>query len=84
MSVIVREPSTNKIKLFCKGADEAILPRLDPQQAQFKTVTWQHLEFFAREGLRTLVLAYKEISETDYHVTNLFTRFETCLIYYHT
>nr|CAG4636771.1 EOG090X00X3 [Ceriodaphnia reticulata] len=73
MSVIVRTPS-GKIKLFCKGADTVIYERLGsaaptgPQQHQqyIRQVTTNHLESFAREGLRTLCCAVAEIPHDIY------------------
>lgn len=66
MSAIIRMPD-GKIKLFCKGADSMIYSRLakGEQQALRKT-TAEHLEMFAREGLRTLCIAEREIDENYY------------------
>lgn len=64
MSTIVRTPN-GKIKLYTKGADSVILERLSKNQLYTdKTVT--HLEDYATDGLRTLCLAYREISEQEY------------------
>ena len=63
MSVVIRLPD-GKIKLLCKGADSVILERL--RESKIENVTKQHLNEFANEGLRTLVLAEKEISEEYY------------------
>ena len=66
MSAIVRMPD-GKIILFCKGADSIIYSRLVPgEQHELRAQTAEHLEVFAREGLRTLCIAQKEISEEDY------------------
>lgn len=67
MSVVVRMPD-GKIKLMCKGADTILQPRLLPSQYWDKT--WKHLEDFANEGLRTLVLAERELSENEYWTWN--------------
>ena len=70
MSAIVRMPD-GKIFLFCKGADSVIYSRLRRgEQAQLRKSTAEHLEMFAREGLRTLCIAQKEISEEDYQAWN--------------
>ncbi|XP_077989510.1 putative phospholipid-transporting ATPase IM [Glandiceps talaboti] len=61
MSVILRY--NNRIRLYCKGADSVILPRLSPQCKQIKQITQEHLNEFAGEGLRTLCLAMKDIDE---------------------
>ncbi|WRT66492.1 uncharacterized protein IL334_003451 [Kwoniella shivajii] len=64
MSTVVRGPD-GRIKLFTKGADTVIYERLAPEQ-QFAEPTLVHLEDYATEGLRTLCLAYREISEDEY------------------
>lgn len=70
MSAIIRMPN-GKIVLFCKGADSVIYSRLKRgEQAQLRKSTAEHLEMFAREGLRTLCIAQKEIGEDDYNVWN--------------
>ncbi|KAJ3030818.1 hypothetical protein HK097_005578, partial [Rhizophlyctis rosea] len=67
MSVIVRTPGPNsKIILYCKGADSVIYARLRPGQETLKTVTAAQLEHFAEEGLRTLCIAERELSESEY------------------
>lgn len=70
MSSIVRM-SDGRIFLFCKGADSVIYSRLKRgEQAQLRKSTAEHLEMFAREGLRTLCIAQKEISEEEYQAWN--------------
>ncbi|XP_040053662.1 putative phospholipid-transporting ATPase IM [Gasterosteus aculeatus] len=64
MSVIVRSPE-GKLTLFCKGADTIIYERLHPSCNKLKEVTTIHLNEYAGDGLRTLVLAYKDLDE-DY------------------
>ena len=66
MSAIIRMPD-GKIILFCKGADSVIYSRLKRgEQPQLRKDTAEHLEVFAREGLRTLCIAQKELSEDEY------------------
>ena len=66
MSAIVRMPD-GKIKLFCKGADSMIYSRLAKGfQQELRRATAENLEMFAREGLRTLCVAEKDIDE-DYY-----------------
>uniref|UniRef100_A0A3B3CKK2 Phospholipid-transporting ATPase n=1 Tax=Oryzias melastigma TaxID=30732 RepID=A0A3B3CKK2_ORYME len=60
MSVIVRSPE-GKITLFCKGADMVIYERLHPSSDKLMEVTTKHLNEYAGDGLRTLVLAYKDL-----------------------
>ena len=72
MSVIVRDQN-GTIKLYCKGADNVIIPRVSLHPADhrpFTDTTMDHLEQFAREGFRTLVLAYRIIQEEEYAVMN--------------
>ncbi|OWR45528.1 hypothetical protein KGM_215959 [Danaus plexippus plexippus] len=66
MSVVVRTP-TGEIKLYCKGADSAIYPRLaGGPRAPYAEHTLEHLEHFATEGLRTLVFAVADVPENVY------------------
>jgi phospholipid-translocating ATPase len=66
MSAIIRMPD-GKIVLFCKGADSMIYSRLVPgEQRELRGSTGEHLEMFAREGLRTLCIAEREIPEDEY------------------
>ncbi|XP_041825184.1 phospholipid-transporting ATPase ID-like [Melanotaenia boesemani] len=62
MSVIVRSPE-GKLTLFCKGADTIIYERLHPSSNELMEVTNNHLNEYAGDGLRTLVLAYKDLDE---------------------
>lgn len=64
MSAIVRGPD-HRIKLYCKGADTVILERLAPENP-FVEPTLAQLEECASEGLRTLCIAMREISEDEY------------------
>ncbi|KAG9250097.1 uncharacterized protein F5Z01DRAFT_630354 [Emericellopsis atlantica] len=66
MSCIVRMPD-GKIKLICKGADSVIYARLKRgEQQELRKETADHLELFAREGLRTLCIAERELTEEQY------------------
>uniref|UniRef100_A0A673LM89 Phospholipid-transporting ATPase n=1 Tax=Sinocyclocheilus rhinocerous TaxID=307959 RepID=A0A673LM89_9TELE len=58
----VRNPE-GKLSLYCKGADTIIYERLHPSCSELMKVTTEHLNEFAGEGLRTLVLAYKDLDE---------------------
>jgi phospholipid-transporting ATPase len=64
MSTVVRGPD-GRIKLYCKGADTVILERLAPSQL-YTEKTLADLEDYATEGLRTLCVAYRDISESEY------------------
>ncbi|WWC88623.1 uncharacterized protein L201_003536 [Kwoniella dendrophila CBS 6074] len=66
MSVIARSPE-GRIILYCKGADSVIYNRLDPNHDEnLKQTTLKDLETFANGGLRTLCIAYRELSESEY------------------
>lgn len=70
MSAIVRMPN-NQIILFCKGADSIIYSRLKRgEQQELRRATAEHLEVFAREGLRTLCIAQRILSEEEYQDWN--------------
>nr|XP_060490224.1 phospholipid-transporting ATPase IB [Panthera onca] len=64
MSVIVRTPS-GQLRLYCKGADNVIFERLS-KDSKYMEETLCHLEYFATEGLRTLCVAYADLSEQEY------------------
>ena len=70
MSAIIRMPD-GRLVLFCKGADSVIYARLKRgEQPQLRKTTAEHLELFAREGLRTLCIAYRHIDEEEYEIWN--------------
>ncbi|XP_040835824.1 phospholipid-transporting ATPase IB-like [Ochotona curzoniae] len=64
MSIIVRTPM-GQLRLYCKGADSVIYQRLS-KYSLFVNETLLHLEYFAKEGLRTLCLAYADLTEEEY------------------
>ena len=71
MSAILRMPD-GKIILFCKGADSVIYSRLKKgEQPELRRTTAEHLEMFAREGLRTLCIAQRELGEEEYQKWNV-------------
>uniref|UniRef100_A0A4W6FUG5 Phospholipid-transporting ATPase n=1 Tax=Lates calcarifer TaxID=8187 RepID=A0A4W6FUG5_LATCA len=65
MSVIVRNPE-GKIRLYCKGADTVLLERLHPCNHELMNITSDHLNEYAADGLRTLALAYRDLSEDEW------------------
>ncbi|OMJ85156.1 hypothetical protein SteCoe_13546 [Stentor coeruleus] len=67
MSVVIRLPN-GVYRVLCKGADTIILPRL--QQGPYIESTYKQLEEFACEGLRTLVLAQRDLTDEEYHSWN--------------
>ncbi|NXW38776.1 AT8B2 ATPase, partial [Phaetusa simplex] len=64
MSVIVRSPEGD-LTLYCKGADTILYELLHSSCDSLKEETTEHLNEFAGEALRTLVVAYKNLDE-DY------------------
>jgi magnesium-transporting ATPase (P-type) len=64
MTVVVRTPE-GKILVICKGADSIIEKRLKSGQAILAR-TQAYLDAYAKEGLRTLLIASKEISDAEY------------------
>jgi phospholipid-translocating ATPase len=77
MSVIVRprgedgQPDESKpITLYCKGADNVIFERLAAGQQATMDTTQQHLQNYAETGLRTLVLAKRDVSKEEYEDWN--------------
>lgn len=80
MSVIVRDMQTDQISLLCKGADSIIKPRLDlgdAENREFMVETQKKVDEYATEGLRTLLLARKDIDEEYYEEWN--ERFQSAL-----
>ena len=64
MSVIVKYEG--KIKLYSKGADNVIFERLAGGQDELKAKTQEHLDRFATDGLRTLVLGVRELTQQQF------------------
>ena len=64
MSVIVRTPD-NRIMIVCKGADSIIEQRLRPGQ-KILGDTKNFLDEYAKDGLRTLLIAYKYVDMDFY------------------
>ncbi|RGB34694.1 hypothetical protein C1646_701333 [Rhizophagus diaphanus] len=71
MSIIVRSPTDGRITLYCKGADNVIFERLKSGQDYRTNITGEHLEEFAKEGLRTLCLGYADIDPGFYQKWNI-------------
>ena len=67
MSVIIRDLETKKLYLFCKGADSVMKPKLTSKTPSYLVdKTYDDLYTFSTEGLRTLVIAYREMNEEEY------------------
>lgn len=77
MSCLVRRPD-GRIRLYTKGADTVILERLKRDEVNGMSVvnpyvdaTLLNLEEYASEGLRTLCLAMRDISNEEYAEWNV-------------
>ncbi|XP_021747972.1 phospholipid-transporting ATPase 3-like [Chenopodium quinoa] len=68
-SVVCRYPD-GRLILYCKGADTVIYERLGEGNEDIKKSTREHLEQFGSSGLRTLCLAYRNISSDVYETWN--------------
>lgn len=70
MTVIVQSMQDDTIRVMCKGADSILYPLLKSKQAQLIEKTKGFLDNFSKEGLRTLVIAEKTISDEKYFQWN--------------
>ncbi|PIN09078.1 Phospholipid-translocating ATPase [Handroanthus impetiginosus] len=65
MSVIVKN-AENQLLLLCKGADSVMFELLSKDVQDFVATTMDHIKRYAEAGLRTLVVAYRELSEEEF------------------
>ncbi|MED6124962.1 putative phospholipid-transporting ATPase 9 [Stylosanthes scabra] len=65
MSVIVKDEK-GRILLLCKGADSVMFERLANNGREFEENTLEHVHEYADAGLRTLILAFRELDEQGY------------------
>ena len=80
MTVIVRDEE-GKIKVLMKGADSIIVARLKNQEDPLIAQTFKYLNSYASVGLRTLLIAQKELSSEEY--SNWDTEFQKALCSLH-
>ncbi|XP_044255059.1 phospholipid-transporting ATPase VD isoform X2 [Tribolium madens] len=71
MSVIVKNPITDEIILFCKGADSSIFPYLAPveddsEQKIIISKTQNHVNNYSKDGFRILLMAKRVLSQQEY------------------
>ena len=70
MTSVFRERSTGRIVVMCKGADSALIPLLrDQDRPETKRLIDQTIDYmntYARDGLRTLLIVEKTMSEHEY------------------
>ncbi|KAG7189384.1 hypothetical protein KM043_017031 [Ampulex compressa] len=62
MSVIVKD-AANDLWLYCKGADSAVFPLIIEGKVD---EAMAHVSDFSMRGLRTLVVGYKKMKQTEY------------------
>lgn len=65
MSVIVRDKH-GQIWLFMKGAESHVLPLCDATSRSMISTTQEHINDFARVGLRTLAVARRKLTNQEY------------------
>ncbi|WOL02907.1 phospholipid-transporting ATPase 9 isoform X1 [Canna indica] len=70
MSVIVQDEE-GKLLLLSKGADSVMFERLAREGRNFEAKTKEQMHEYADAGLRTLVLAYRELDEEEYKKFNI-------------
>uniref|UniRef100_A0A8C7R802 Phospholipid-transporting ATPase n=1 Tax=Oncorhynchus mykiss TaxID=8022 RepID=A0A8C7R802_ONCMY len=77
MSVVVRHPLTKQVVVYTKGADSVIMDlaespkgaeQSESRQGHIREQTQKHLDNYAREGLRTLCIAKRVQTSTEYEV----------------
>ena len=66
MSTVLRDDATGAIQLLSKGADNVMLKLLRGGQEQIVSLTEQHMKDHSNDGLRTLVLARKDVDEASF------------------
>lgn len=78
MSIIVEDLNSHDpvtghhtIYVLTKGADSIIIPRLSREHSPYLTETEAFVDTYAQEGLRTLLLAMKKITENEYRQWNM-------------
>ncbi|XP_074173871.1 phospholipid-transporting ATPase VA isoform X2 [Rhinolophus sinicus] len=75
MSVVIRHPLTDEINVYTKGADSVVMDLLLPcasddargrHQKKIRSKTQHYLDRYAVEGLRTLCIAKRVLSQEEY------------------
>lgn len=65
MSVIVMD-KFGQIWLYTKGAESHVLPLCNSKSAHVLMATQKHINDFAKEGLRTLAIARRKLTKTEF------------------
>lgn len=66
MSVVLQEEVGGRVVVLTKGADESVMPLLARGQEETVRQTHSQIEDMARQGLRTLILAWREVPRKEY------------------
>ena len=67
-SIVVRDLKTNKIIIYIKGSDRKIFGSIDEFSTQnLFEASKQHVDQFAKQGLRTLCYSFKYLNENEYN-----------------
>ena len=64
MSVIVKDARSGRLRIYIKGADDRVAERV--RKGQDIARTKMHLDTFAELGLRTLLVAVRDIDPAEY------------------
>jgi len=68
-SIIIKDKNANKIIIYIKGSDQKLFNLINDFSFQnLFEISKQHLDQFAREGLRTLCYSFKYIDENVYNL----------------
>ena len=80
-TIIVRDLKTNKIKLYIKGSDTKIFEKINNYSKEnILEITKEHVNTFARRGLRTLCYSFKIIPEAEFNDwNNKYKKIKECL-----
>ena len=66
MTVVARHPD-GTYRVYTKGADSKMMPLISENtSADLRQKTLDDIEVFSREGLRTLIVAYRILTEEEY------------------
>lgn len=67
MSTIIRDPN-GQIWLYTKGAESHVFPLCltTPSQISLRKTTQKHIDDFAKLGLRTLAMARRELTNSEF------------------
>ena len=70
MSVVVHSLDNNNYYLFIKGDEQQLKGKMDKIEIQNKGKSFDALDNFAREGLRTLAIGYKKLNNEEVNILN--------------